>query len=143
MSGKRQLSRSNKWVITGLSTTATIGLVLAGIVASRYPVAAIWVIALSLLMYVLVFWISSQGRLDRRTPYAIALCAIVVAGCGFWGYTENRNSNSAKEQSAPPGTTNIQQNASGAGSAAVAGNGNNVNTNAGSAPEEHTQGEKK
>jgi hypothetical protein len=143
MSGKLQLSQSEKWAIKGFSSAGAIGLILAGIVASRQIIAAIWIIALSLLTYVIVFWISSRGRIRRRTPFATVMGLIVFAACGSWHYAESHNRGSAKGQLPPPSSVDIQQNTSGAGSAAVVGNGNSVKTNAASPAEQVKKGEKK
>lgn len=115
----------------------------AGIVATRHIAVAIWIIALSLLIYVLVFWISSRGQVPLRTSIAIVMAVIVLGACAYWDFAEISSRNSATGESSPGTTVNIQQNVPGAGSTAVIGNGNSVNTNAGSPPAEDKKGEKR
>ena len=143
MSGEIKLSQTRKGIIRGLLTAGSIGLILAGIIAPSHPIAMIWVIAASLLIYVIGPWICLRGRIRHRTPLAVAMGVIVLTACAFWNYAESRSGHNAQGQSAPTGSVDVQQNTSGAGSAAVNGNGNSVNTNVAPVPSEVKKGEKR
>ena len=137
-----KLSSSEEWWSRGLSAAGLFGLSAAGFVQTSHPVAAIVIFALALLTCVAGVWTGARLWIKRRTLIACVTGLLIVGACGLWARNENHKLGAAENPAVPIATApaSVQQNVSGAGSAAVNGSGNTVNTNPPPAPR---KGEKK
>jgi len=131
-----ELSPAEKWWSRGLSGVGLFSVSVAAFVQTSHPVAAIVIFAVALLMCVLGVWIGARLWIRRRTLIACVTALLIIGACGIWARDENHKLGAVENPALPTATApvSVQQNVSGAGSAAVNGSGNTVNTNPPPAP---------
>jgi hypothetical protein len=131
-----ELSPAEKWWSRGLSAAGIFGLSVAAFVQTSHAVAAILIFAVALLTCVAGVWTGVRLWIKHRTLFACATALLIVGACALWARSENHKLGAVGNPVLPTANApaSVQQNVSGAGSAAVNGNGNTVNTTPPPAP---------
>jgi len=121
------LSAFEKWGVGIVLAAGALGASTARLVWSSHPLGAIVILCVSILLFLLGFWVGARPWIKRRTLFAAILAVTNIAVSGWWLADERHRLQSVVQLPSP--TPSVEQTVTGDGNAVVNGSGNKVNVN--------------